>query len=135
MRVESLFSNTSCDQVFIRSLLLLLFPDAASADQQKAAGPHQDQDEYRNDDDVAMETEDQEEDLQAAEVQELKPEQLDSTKASQKGDTSLLILPIWTLNRISNCGFVKLSHPLTSPSSSSCRCRQWRDGGEEAGRR
>ncbi|XP_018558945.1 midasin [Lates calcarifer] len=35
--------------------------------------------------DVAMETEDQEEDLQAAEVQELKPEQLDSTKASQKG--------------------------------------------------
>ncbi|XP_031717305.1 midasin isoform X1 [Anarrhichthys ocellatus] len=58
--------------------------DVASADQQKAAGPHQDQDD-QNDEDVAMETEKQEEDLQAAEVQELKPEQLDSTKASQKG--------------------------------------------------
>uniref|UniRef100_A0A8C3A899 Midasin n=1 Tax=Cyclopterus lumpus TaxID=8103 RepID=A0A8C3A899_CYCLU len=57
--------------------------DVASADQQKAAGPHQDQDD-QNDEDVAMETEKQEEDLQAAEVQELKPEQLDSTKASQK---------------------------------------------------
>uniref|UniRef100_A0A8C3G6C5 Midasin n=1 Tax=Cyclopterus lumpus TaxID=8103 RepID=A0A8C3G6C5_CYCLU len=53
--------------------------DVASADQQKAAGPHQDQDD-QNDEDVAMETEKQEEDLQAAEVQELKPEQLDSTK-------------------------------------------------------
>ncbi|XP_042247008.1 midasin [Thunnus maccoyii] len=59
--------------------------DVASADQQKAAGPQQDQDEDQNDEDVAMETEDQEEDLQAAEVQELKPEQLDSTKTSQKG--------------------------------------------------
>ncbi|XP_044025553.1 midasin [Siniperca chuatsi] len=58
--------------------------DVASADQQKAAGPQQHQDEDWNDDDVAMETEDQEEDLQAAEIQELKPEQLDSTKASQK---------------------------------------------------
>ncbi|XP_036943295.1 midasin isoform X1 [Acanthopagrus latus] len=59
--------------------------DVASADQQKAAGPQQDQDEDQNDEDVAMETESQEEDLQAAEIQELKPEQLDSTKASQKG--------------------------------------------------
>ncbi|XP_077950103.1 midasin isoform X1 [Gasterosteus aculeatus] len=58
--------------------------DVASADQQKAAGPHQDQ-EDQNDEDVAMETEKPEEDLQAAEVQELKPEQLDSTKASEKG--------------------------------------------------
>ncbi|KAG7244135.1 hypothetical protein INR49_004490 [Caranx melampygus] len=41
-----------------------------------------------NDEDVAMETEDQEEDLQAAEVQELKPEQLDSTKAPRKGQTA-----------------------------------------------
>ncbi|CAB1440281.1 unnamed protein product [Pleuronectes platessa] len=57
--------------------------DVASADQQKAAGPQQDQD--QKDEDVAMETEDQEEDLRAADVQELKPEQLDSTKASQKG--------------------------------------------------
>uniref|UniRef100_A0AAQ5XCQ8 Midasin n=1 Tax=Amphiprion ocellaris TaxID=80972 RepID=A0AAQ5XCQ8_AMPOC len=59
--------------------------DVASADQQKAAGPQQDQDEDQNDEDVAMETENQEEELQAAEVQELKPEQLDSSKASQKG--------------------------------------------------
>ncbi|XP_054474709.1 midasin [Anoplopoma fimbria] len=58
--------------------------DVASADQQKAAGPHQDQDD-QNDEDVAMETDKQEEDLQAAEIQELKPEQLDSSKASQKG--------------------------------------------------
>ncbi|XP_062266826.1 midasin [Platichthys flesus] len=57
--------------------------DVASADQQKAAGPQQDHD--QKDEDVAMETEDQEEDLRAADVQELKPEQLDSTKASQKG--------------------------------------------------
>uniref|UniRef100_A0A3Q1FB83 Midasin AAA ATPase 1 n=1 Tax=Acanthochromis polyacanthus TaxID=80966 RepID=A0A3Q1FB83_9TELE len=59
--------------------------DVASADQQKAAGPQQDQDEEQNEEDVAMETENQEEELQAAEVQELKPEQLDSSKASQKG--------------------------------------------------
>uniref|UniRef100_A0A3P8RPW4 Midasin n=1 Tax=Amphiprion percula TaxID=161767 RepID=A0A3P8RPW4_AMPPE len=59
----------------------------ASADQQKAAGPQQDQDEDQNDEDVAMETENQEEELQSAEVQELKPEQLDSSKASQKVDS------------------------------------------------
>ncbi|TKS75776.1 Midasin MIDAS-containing protein [Collichthys lucidus] len=59
--------------------------DVASADQQKAAGPQQDQDGDQNDEDVAMETENQEEDLEAAEVQELKPKQLDSTKTSQKG--------------------------------------------------
>lgn len=67
-------------------MLVSLLPDVASADQQKAAGPQQNQDEDQNDDDdVAMETEDQEEDLQAAEVKELKPEQLDSTKNSQRG--------------------------------------------------
>ncbi|XP_041660686.1 midasin isoform X2 [Cheilinus undulatus] len=62
--------------------------DVASADQQKAAGPQKDQDEDQNEEDVAMETENQEEDLQAAEVQELKPEQLDSTKASKTGADS-----------------------------------------------
>lgn len=77
------------------SLLILRFPDVASADQQKPAGPQQDQDEDQNDDDVVMETESQEEDLQAAEVQELKPEQLDSTKASQKGNAFLFFPPIW----------------------------------------
>lgn len=58
--------------------------DLASADQQKAAGPQQDHDE-ENDEEVAMATEDHEEELHAAEVQKLKPEQVDSTKASQKG--------------------------------------------------
>uniref|UniRef100_A0A665VA47 Midasin n=1 Tax=Echeneis naucrates TaxID=173247 RepID=A0A665VA47_ECHNA len=62
--------------------------DVASADQQKAAGAQQDQDEDQNDEDVAMETEHQEEDLQATEVQELKPEQLDSSKASHQGADS-----------------------------------------------
>ncbi|XP_067097253.1 midasin [Osmerus mordax] len=57
--------------------------DVASAEQQKPAGPQHDSD--PDDDDVAMDTEDQEEDLQAADAQELKPEQLDSTKGSQKG--------------------------------------------------
>ncbi|KAM3861280.1 midasin [Diretmus argenteus] len=57
--------------------------DVASADQQKAAGPQQDQD--QDEEDVAMETEEQKEDLRAVEGQELKPEQLDATRASQKG--------------------------------------------------
>ncbi|XP_056150027.1 midasin [Lampris incognitus] len=57
--------------------------DVASADQQKQAGQQQDQ--IQDEDDVAMDTEEQEEDLKAVEAQELKPEQLDSTKASQKG--------------------------------------------------
>lgn len=57
--------------------------DVASADQQKPAGAPQDSD--QDEEDVAMDTEDQEEDLRAAEAQELKPEQLDSTKGSQKG--------------------------------------------------
>ncbi|XP_034555077.1 midasin [Notolabrus celidotus] len=61
--------------------------DVASADQQKAAGPQQDQ-EDQNEEDVAMETENQEENLQPAEVQDLKPEQLDSTKASKTGADS-----------------------------------------------
>ncbi|KAM9782721.1 LOW QUALITY PROTEIN: midasin [Neosynchiropus ocellatus] len=54
--------------------------DVASAQQQKAAGHQEDQE----DEDVAMETEEQEE-LRAAEVQELKPEQLDSNKSSRRG--------------------------------------------------
>ncbi|XP_007570662.1 midasin isoform X2 [Poecilia formosa] len=58
--------------------------DVASAEQQKATGPLKDQDEDGNDD-VAMETEDQEEQLQSADVEELKPEQLETSKFSQKG--------------------------------------------------
>lgn len=66
--------------------MTVLFPDVASAEQQKAAGPQQDQEEEQNDEDVPMETESQEEQLEAAEVQELKPEQLDSSRASHKGE-------------------------------------------------
>lgn len=64
------------------------FPDAVSAEQQQAVGPQQDQDENKaDDDDVSMEMENQEEDLEATEIQELKSEQLDSSKASQQGDS------------------------------------------------
>nr|XP_057921265.1 midasin [Doryrhamphus excisus] len=59
--------------------------DVANADQQKAGRPQQDQAEDQDADDVAMETEHQDEDVEAAEVQELKHERLDSTKSSQKG--------------------------------------------------
>ncbi|XP_034018727.1 midasin-like [Thalassophryne amazonica] len=58
--------------------------DVASVDQQKPAGPQQDQED--KEDDVAMEAE--EEDLQAVEGQKLNPEQLDSTKESHKGADS-----------------------------------------------
>ncbi|CAB1342786.1 unnamed protein product [Coregonus sp. 'balchen'] len=57
--------------------------DVASADQQKPDGAPQEED--QEDEDIAMDTEEQEENLQAVEAQELKPEQLDSTRASQKG--------------------------------------------------
>lgn len=66
----------------------MLFPDVVSADQQKAAGSHQDQDDDQTIEDVALETDIQEEDLEAADVQELKSEQLDSRKSSQKGESS-----------------------------------------------
>ncbi|XP_037541022.1 midasin, partial [Nematolebias whitei] len=55
--------------------------DVASADQQKPAGTQQNQNE---DEDDAMETEEQEKELEAAEVAELQPDQLDSSKHSQK---------------------------------------------------
>ncbi|XP_070405869.1 midasin isoform X3 [Nothobranchius furzeri] len=57
--------------------------DVATAEQQQAAGPEQGQNE--DDEDAAMETEDQEEDFQPADVQELKPDQLGtSSKASRQ---------------------------------------------------
>lgn len=88
----------------------------ASADQQKAAGTQQEHDE-ENDEDVAMETEDQEDNLQATDIQELKPEQLDSTKASQKGtyiflcsrfiqDSKNFINPRWKLFCLVQCSVV-----------------------------
>lgn len=67
-----------------------MLSDVASAEQQKAAGPLKDQDEDENYD-VAMETEDQEEQLQSADVEELKPEQLETSKFSQKGFRFLLM--------------------------------------------
>uniref|UniRef100_A0AAZ3S0A1 Midasin n=1 Tax=Oncorhynchus tshawytscha TaxID=74940 RepID=A0AAZ3S0A1_ONCTS len=54
--------------------------DVASADQQKPAGAPQEED--QEDEDIAMDTEEQEEDLQAVEAQELKPEKLESNRAS-----------------------------------------------------
>ncbi|KAF3702507.1 Midasin Dynein-related AAA-ATPase MDN1 MIDAS-containing protein [Channa argus] len=59
--------------------------DVASADQQKATGAQQEHDEDQIDEDIAMETDEQEDNLRATEIQELKPELMDSTKASQKG--------------------------------------------------
>ncbi|KAG5846734.1 hypothetical protein ANANG_G00118110 [Anguilla anguilla] len=59
--------------------------DAASADQQKAAGAQQDEDQEEDDDDIAMDAQDEEEDLEAVDAKELKPEQLDSAKSKQKG--------------------------------------------------
>ncbi|KAM9355690.1 midasin [Pholidichthys leucotaenia] len=59
--------------------------DAASTDQQKAAGPQQDQDDDLNDEDVAMETDEPEEELKASKDQELTSAQMDSSKTSQKG--------------------------------------------------
>uniref|UniRef100_A0A8C8D189 Midasin n=1 Tax=Oncorhynchus tshawytscha TaxID=74940 RepID=A0A8C8D189_ONCTS len=56
--------------------------DVASADQQKPDRAPQDED--QEDDDIAMDTEEQEEDLRAVEAQELKPEQLDSTRAGEQ---------------------------------------------------
>ncbi|CAB1340438.1 unnamed protein product, partial [Coregonus sp. 'balchen'] len=58
--------------------------DVASADQQKPAGAPQE--EVQEDEDIAMDTEEQEENLQAVEAQELKPEQLESNRASQKDE-------------------------------------------------
>ncbi|XP_041831629.1 LOW QUALITY PROTEIN: midasin [Melanotaenia boesemani] len=62
--------------------------DVANADQQKAAGPQKDQNEDQNEEDVAMETEHQDEELQATEAKELKLEQLNDFKSSQKGAIS-----------------------------------------------
>uniref|UniRef100_A0A3P9MDK6 Midasin n=1 Tax=Oryzias latipes TaxID=8090 RepID=A0A3P9MDK6_ORYLA len=59
----------------------------ASLEQQKAMGPQKNLNEDQEDEDVAMETEQPEEELKAAEVQELKPEQLDSSRSSQRADS------------------------------------------------
>ncbi|KAL2081973.1 hypothetical protein ACEWY4_021791 [Coilia grayii] len=56
--------------------------DVASAEQQRPAGAQPKQEE---DEDIAMDTEEQDNDLQAVEAQELKPEQLDSAKPRRKG--------------------------------------------------
>lgn len=78
------FKLSFSKQVHNCCLLVWLHLDVASAEQESTAGPRG-QDEDDKEEDLSMETEDQEVDLQAAEVQELKPEQLDSSKASQTG--------------------------------------------------
>ncbi|KAM9704373.1 midasin [Menidia menidia] len=62
--------------------------DVASAEQQKAEGPQRDQQDGRSEEEVAMETEEPEEALPAAEVQEVKPERLEALKSSHKGADS-----------------------------------------------
>ncbi|KAJ8270795.1 hypothetical protein GJAV_G00119370 [Gymnothorax javanicus] len=58
--------------------------DAASVDQQKPAGAQMEED-LEEEDDIAMDAQDEEEDLQAVDAKELKPEQLDSANSKQKG--------------------------------------------------
>lgn len=55
--------------------------DVASAEQQKAAGTKL----GHNEEHDAMETEDNDESLQASEVQELKPDPLESSTSAQTG--------------------------------------------------
>lgn len=62
-----------------------MLSDVASAEQQKPAGTQQNQNPDEDDEDIAMETEEQKEELEAADVPELKPDQLNSSKYSQKG--------------------------------------------------
>lgn len=63
----------------------MLFPDVVGTNQHKAAGSPKDQDDEKTREDATLETENQEEDLEATVVQELKPEQLDSRNVSHKG--------------------------------------------------
>lgn len=83
--------------------------DAASADQQKPTAMKQEDDDEgdADEDDIAMDT-DEEKDLQAVEAPELKPEKLDSSKASKRGThskhlsihSSLYILTrMWSLSQ------------------------------------
>lgn len=63
---------------------LYLFTDAASAEQQKPTGMKQEVEE-EEEDDIAIEME-EEQDLQAVEAKELKPEKQDDNNASKKGE-------------------------------------------------
>lgn len=81
-----LFSSTvSKTKVNCAKMLPQLFPDVVSANQKEAVGSQKDQDDEKTSEEAAMETENQEEDFGATEAQELKPEQLDSRKVSDKG--------------------------------------------------
>lgn len=62
---------------------MCLCPDTASAEQQRPTSMKQD-DTDDDDDDVAMDTEEEKE-MQAVDAPELKPEKLDSSRASQRG--------------------------------------------------
>lgn len=59
-----------------------VYLDAASAEQQRPTSMKQD--DNHDDDDVAMDTEEEKE-MQAVDAPELKPEKLDSSKASRRG--------------------------------------------------
>lgn len=75
-------SNLRKNCVVKFSFDIRFFIDTASAEQQKPTGAKQEEDD--KEDDIAMDVE-EEKDLQAVEAQELKPEKLNDSKASQKG--------------------------------------------------
>ncbi|XP_028858240.1 midasin [Denticeps clupeoides] len=64
--------------------------DVASTEQQKPVGSQQQQEE---EEDISMDAAEEEKDLQAVDAPELKPEQMESTKAAQKGLESMELEP------------------------------------------
>lgn len=72
-------------RLIVLKMLPQLFPDVVSINQHEAAGSQKDQDDEKTSEEAAMEAENQEEDLEATEAQELKPEQLVSKNVSHKG--------------------------------------------------
>lgn len=90
----------------------MLFPDVVSTNQHEAAGAQKDQDDEKTSGEAAMETENQEEDLEVTEAQELKPEQLDSRNVSHKGN-GCFCLTLWFSKKIT--WFVKSDLSTSSP--------------------
>lgn len=89
----------------------MLFPDVVSTNQHEAAGSQKNQDDEKTSEEAVMETENQEEDLEATEAQELKPEQLDSRNVSHKGKDCFCL---WFSKKITS--FVKSDLTTSSPS-------------------
>lgn len=75
-----------------------------------------------------MDTEEQEEDLQAVEAQELKPEKLESNRTSQKGAPAIYSCHVCVFACVRVC----LLFVCVTVSVLHCRSRQRRAGGSEA---